>query len=865
MLPRQLIASTLFLAVVSLTGCSGGGAGGTGGTTASTCGEAGVFCLSSCNVGCSQNGCELREIARNSRLRFQFNQPVDPNTVDFTTISLKTPTGEEPVGEFVVEGSTITFVPDVQTVGASTFFGFAPNEDYVLTLPGGPDAEVALRSTSGDRLIQQFTCVVTVSLGVVDLDGQPPSASVLSPTSCPTESSRDSQFVLKFSEIIDQAPFILNPNGEDAPVQFLLLPRNLDGTCNTSGGSTQPPLIFGSFRLDDDPVGGFTVMTFTPSQSLPGNRCVEARITGRTRDLAGIPALPQSFFFCIDSSSQIVDSIVENFDDATNLDVTRSAGRWENGFGTFFKIGGDGRHGEFDYTAGEQNSDDEWEFRTDTVFNQNQSARLRGDTPDGEFHFTRFVVPAGETVRFYGINPARIHVQGACEIRGRLLFSGEDKPQYDIVDRDGTLDRPGQLGGRGGPGGASGGQGGQQCDGQGPIPANRGVDGGDVVVDGSHAYAAQATGTGGTGSEMFPVAGLTSAFNQNVFGFPGDAANGGGGGGFLGAGQPGMVITPGYQNPLPPGPAPDADAPGGSAFQLFPIVGSSSDHFAIGGSGGGGGGSHPLLYNRIRYMAGAGGGGGGGAVLMRVGSTFSIAAGGSLENRGGASFGRSVQNAIGQKLPTPGGGGSGGSLLIQLGSTSNLQLQGKLDVRGGNGGRVEITNPLYGGHTRGGDGADGFYRFESAEPIDTSNWALDARPTAVAENSGALLESDSVVGMISKIYDTGLAVSPVYSHYVIEAVVDNVPVTFSDNPEIASPAIEGAAVQFFVQGFPIDPATGDPAPITEASNWARFVRSTQGELTLNDYQMTGFRWSVLADFSVANDIKIDTVSVFYLY
>ncbi|MCA8941432.1 MAG: hypothetical protein KDB80_02630, partial [Planctomycetes bacterium] len=188
------------------------------------------------------------------------------------------------------------------------------------------------------------------------------------------------------------------------------------------------------------------------------------------------PGVPVGLSFCIQSAcltsscvtlspgkhieiqTLAAGSVIEEFDDASHLDAQRSAGEWENGFGAFLAVGGDGRHGDFDHTLG-QLVDGEWVFHTDGVFPADPTSRAPTSAPDGVLHFTTFVVPDGVRVRFDGPNPLRLHVQGECRIDGELIFSGYDQPQFVDADAPGTFDRVGQAGSAGGPGGGPGGEG----------------------------------------------------------------------------------------------------------------------------------------------------------------------------------------------------------------------------------------------------------------------------------------------------------------------------------------------------------------------------------------------------------------------
>src|SRR5690606_8597036 len=131
MLFRNLASTSLLVLVTSLVGCSGG-SGGSSARIPASCGDAGAFCLSACNLSCADGRCGITDIAQNQPLVFTFSKPVDPRSVDLTTVSLKTVTGEEPVGTLVTEGQTVTFIPEVRTVQGATFFGFTANGEYVL-------------------------------------------------------------------------------------------------------------------------------------------------------------------------------------------------------------------------------------------------------------------------------------------------------------------------------------------------------------------------------------------------------------------------------------------------------------------------------------------------------------------------------------------------------------------------------------------------------------------------------------------------------------------------------------------------------------------------------------------------------------
>src|SRR6185436_11017889 len=113
---------------------------------------------------------------QNQVVVFNFNTDVDPLTVNPSSIQFRTAAGDAPVGEFLVHGSIVEFVPQVLVVGGQTFFGFRAGETYTLTLPGGAGDPNSVRSTSGTALKAKIACTLNGTRGIVDLNGVPPSA-----------------------------------------------------------------------------------------------------------------------------------------------------------------------------------------------------------------------------------------------------------------------------------------------------------------------------------------------------------------------------------------------------------------------------------------------------------------------------------------------------------------------------------------------------------------------------------------------------------------------------------------------------------------------------------------------------------------
>jgi hypothetical protein len=240
------------LVALALSGCSGSGSSSS--SVQQRCGAGVPFCLVSCDLGCDSAGhCALTQIAENQKLRFTFNIAVEPSTVNTTSFSLRTASGQSPDGEIQVNGATITFVPTVRQTAAGTTFGFSRNETYILTMAGGSTAAQGIRSIIGDTLKSEISCQLQATLGIIDEDGQPPVGDMVAPTDL-LAAPVDSTIVVRFSELIDTTPF--NGSVLTAPIIYQLRrvrSDQLNGTCGSGSSTTQavvssPTLALGGWN-----------------------------------------------------------------------------------------------------------------------------------------------------------------------------------------------------------------------------------------------------------------------------------------------------------------------------------------------------------------------------------------------------------------------------------------------------------------------------------------------------------------------------------------------------------------------------------------------------------------------------------------
>lgn len=900
------------LALLVAAGCSNGSQDDQASSVRIRCFDGQAFCIISCDLGCTQTGCAVSEIAENQQLRFKFSDRVDPASVNFGSISIRTATGVAPNGDFVVNGSEVVFVPKVSSLGGVSSFGFQRNESYILTLAGGASASQGVRSLTGDRLSQEFSCTVVASRGVLDEDGQPPTVSLLSPTVA-TGAPRNPTIVLRFSELIDTTP-LQSSLSAASPIRVTLRGLLPDGACNldADGTSLEGVPSLSTERVNDRDV---TVVAFTPSVQLPGQSCVTVFVTADLRDLSGRSATPAQFQFITEAGTPIDFTVREQFNSAANQDVLVSGGTWSAGARPGL-VGGDGRHGSFrpDFPSATSGGPNVlvWNVGNGSAGNpgftipaSNTPSGQSFEVTDGRFFFTDFVLAEGTTLRFTGTEMPQIFVRGQCDIRGTIDVSGVDLPaqigqaglgngqRVSTFNARGAINAvvQGQAGSAGGPGGGAGGRGGNECAGNGVesttvgsvlVFTNNGQRGTDVRLRAGHAYAVEEANTGGAGSNLAPDTGLNAtALTQVVSVWRGSFSRGGGGGGYMlgGVGPTLPVIGTGT------GAQPFSSAVVAQAenFPLLPYPAtppanySSLNHFLVGGSGGGGGGSHTfgLLQGTAatavgeRFLAGHGGAGGGGAIAIRAGGTVTIAATATLLARGGDGVLIMGDDPIASPttidtnfgISSPGGGGSGGSLLVQSGKT--ISLSGTLNTRGGNGSRVGgVGTVALAVNAQAGNGSNGFYRLEAESGVNGTPSATSVPAFVVADNVGPLLDRDDASGDLSKWRGTGLFFPPTWLRYELDVEIngDGVVTTFGDSAGLTPANDPTGAVRVRFQGAKLN-QTGTTPIDNQVTPWTDFVGTGNG-LNSPSVQVNGFRFELLYNRGSFPNVIVRELRVF---
>lgn len=912
-----LLTGACVAALALLPSCSGGGTSSTNDLRI-RCLDGVPFCIISCNLGCSQSGCSITEIAENERLRFKFSDAVDPSSVNSASVLIRTASGVQPDGELLVVGNEVTFVPRVTTVGGVTTFGFARGESYIITLAGGLSGAFSLRNLAGDGLAREFSCTVRASRGINDENQQPPTVALVSPA-VPTGIDLEPTFVLQFSELIDTTPLQL-PIGAASPLRFLVRGTLPGGVCDrdADGLALEGLPVLSTQRVGDSDV---TVVTFRPAVELPGNSCVSVVVTADLRDLAGRQATPAEFDLITRAAPSVAVEIDELFANDARQDPLVSGGVWSNGARPG-AIGDDGRHGSFSPGLGSSLGGGRFVWNLDTpggfvIPASNTANGQAAAVTDGRFFFTDFVLPEGQTLQFVGSVPPRITVRGRIEIRGTIDLNAADMPaivptsgpftgqRLSSFDSRGGVSTttvvPGQPGGAGGCGAGAGGAGGNECP-AGVVaagPVNRGQKGQDVRVVATHAYSGSVINTGGRGAYERPYLGgttnLTAPFiaappPNTTFQYFDELSPGGSGGGFrLAGGDPAAptIPAPATQqpnttlNPIAP------PLTGSSAFPLFPYPPASPpngyqslDHFVVGGSGGGGGGSHPFgvaIFFTDDYMAGHGGTGGGGAIALRAGGAVVLETTGQILARGGRGVlitgdnltVASTAQDVDWGISSPGGGGSGGSALLQSGR--DVTVLGLLDMSGSTGSRcanaASAQAPIQlAVVAQGGAGSSGFYRLEAGGAVNFNGPVATVPAYNVAENAGPLTDTDQRSGDVSRWISTGRLFPPTWLRYELDVDPDdNGPlptVTYTDTGDPGTfrannLAADGVSIRF--QGARIGQDGVTPVAGT-IKPWRDGIGVAAGPGIQQD-SVTGFRFELRYDKTVFANLVVKALRV----
>jgi hypothetical protein len=136
-------------------------------------------------------------------------------------------------------------------------------------------------------------------------------------------------------------------------------------------------------------------------------------------------------------------------------------------------------------------------------------------------------------------------------------------------------------------------------------------------------------------------------------------------------------------------------------------------------------------------------------------------------------------------------------------------------------------------------------------------------PAPIPQNVAPLTEVDPLVSCRSTWYSTELVFGPEFARYEIHATVDSVPIVYSDDPAVSTVPAQGpsAAVRVWFQAANLDLTTGQP--IGTPAPWRTSVLSSGNQVGIASDGLNGFRFLLVVDRTIAQQVTIDKLVVIY--
>ena len=749
-----LVAFAVTLSTSVLTACGSGGSGpGPHGT-----GQGLEL------VKFHQDGIDT--VAANTRLRVDFSEDVDPNTVFAGSFVVKEggTFGLQVPGTTYVVGSTVYFEPQLPSLCDLSDAGFKPGTSYRILITGHPE-EFAVKNTRGQPLSQTLNMSFSTRpeggvLPVFDdqIAGVGPVVTSMSPADGDqaVAVTAGNQIVLNVSEnldvcTVDTTSVIVTmvETGDPNLASGVLVDGRVSGFYVGTDTSDQAP----------GPVGVNTwgvpsATTVTPSQVIntvvkvvqshastqivitpsygkfPENALLVVQLTAAIQDFGGLPMTAYNASFTTENLDVQADQYVMEADGETpfdpelttsDVDTERSNSRIQG----YLLLTGDGDNGPYaptdtvvlpSYPNGAACSDvpndnvkDDFKPSGDVILDTGSTMNACVNNVDGStavvWRFQNFTIPSGVTVRIIGVNPAIIHVQNDVNIAasGRLLVRGDSGSPFLSDGRAGRFENTTTST---------------------PTP---GVSGGIGVAgagDGGASANAKGTGPlgdyGESGSSGFGSDDTLPNMGQNVLDGAGtgrgnvrvnyaSSANrpttgtSGGGGGHGAAGSPGTSNTD--LGTL----VAAADGAGGST------TGDTNSTLRVPSAGGGGGGGGAVNYTATNYRwytttGGSGGAGGGFVDITTQNGDINVA--GTIDAAGGRGGSGAVMSRYTPAWQGAGGGGGGAGGGIRLLTPNNIVLSAATVTAAGGLGGAGATGSG-GTANNGGAGGNGRIAMEA--------------------------------------------------------------------------------------------------------------------------------------------------------
>ncbi len=446
---HTLLKASPFLLLALLSSCFEGGS-----TNSSGSNSIGSFEVETVNV-VSGDTWEL-----NRRILISFNHPVDPDSIDLTTVIIRpvsnTVSGSPVTGSFELvsgtEDKTLAFLPTCPTNSENNNGAFVPGGHiYELTLPtnstfGGS----TLRDTAGHSLSVGLTVRFqsptppTDNLFIDTIQGPALLESVILPEGLNLFSDSDPTIAIHFNQPIDASPDNLNTDRVTL--------RYSDGEIGAVGEDTFSPnnRLPGELLLYQNCTSVGSTVFFQVAGLLPPNRNIQATISPAFQDIAGefnsqaqtsallpTPSLTSYYengpaFNEAGGNVETVDEFRDFFLDSTWISADAASGLpaadWSLGSVT----------ASFEYPGNQVATDEDFfldEYQDvfldtdgtlESPFLFNDSTGHPFSMVGGVLHVDDFTISEGARVRGLGSNPLIIYATGTVKILGTLDVSGEN-------------------------------------------------------------------------------------------------------------------------------------------------------------------------------------------------------------------------------------------------------------------------------------------------------------------------------------------------------------------------------------------------------------------------------------------------------
>lgn len=465
-----LLLSALVLG--SLPACKGGSSSVGGSGNGNPYNPTGEFTVLGLNI------LEGQVWQLNRPIRIEFNHPLDPSSVNFSSIQIRSThasaTGHPVTGTFSLapneDGRVLVFRPTCPTDNANSNGAFLPGGiGYEITMPVGSTSGEVLRDTSNRPLSKSLRRSFVTPRPPAEplfLDLNPGAASiteVVFPTGLNLFTMPDPVIQIQFNQAIDGRPSNLNTER-----LFLLYSAGVigSGSEDTFPATNKLP---GTLVLVENCTESGALVHFVVSGLLPPNRKLRLQMTNVFRDIVGLtnvedmlwephvtPTLSEIYADpSWAESSETVDEFRDDFTTTAFLDADAEVplpfATYGPGYvAASFEFGGTYTGKDFTISTPYR------ELYTDSTQPFTDDAGVQHVLNNGVLNVEDFTINQNAVLRCRGKVPLVVYATGTVTINGELNLSGNNAKWPS------SLQSP-QFSESGANGECGGGQGGDAC------------------------------------------------------------------------------------------------------------------------------------------------------------------------------------------------------------------------------------------------------------------------------------------------------------------------------------------------------------------------------------------------------------------